>query len=133
MYKTYICNDIKATVYTPSHRKEQNRLLPCEFFHYCHGLFTCLVSVTLLRTKTYVLLLKKNQNQNDVHKHHPRAVTRDQKSFLFMDDNKADVCNFQILEICSFSTKIINFLHKIIFSFLARKNSLLKTNVYNKG
>ena len=78
--------DIKSTIYTPSHRKEENRLLCQKMIHCWHSLSMCLLSVTLLRTKAYITsLINKNQNESDDHDNHRGALTRDKTSNLFMN------------------------------------------------
>ena len=79
--------DIKSTIYTPSHRKEENRLLCQKMIHCWHSLSMCLLSVTLLRTKAYITsLINKNENQSDDHDNHRGALTRNQTLHLFVDN-----------------------------------------------
>ena len=96
---------IKSTIYTPSHRKEENRLLCQKMIHRWHSLSICVLSVTLLRTKAYITsLINKNENQSDDHDNHRGALTRNQTLHLFVNNKFEMLHNIRAIGIA-----ILNF------------------------
>ena len=129
MCKTYLhTKNIKSEMHnTPSHRKEENRLLSHECTHHRHDTFMCLLGVTLRRAKNAATLNHaKTNNHNDYHNHHRRVLTRDQKppsieQIATNSDNSRKCDNF-----CSWKT--ITFLAEEIFSHYYGNNAMKKNS-----
>ena len=127
MLNAFIHSNMKLSVHTPTHRKEENRLLSYRHrLRCCHVLFMCSVSVTLLKVKTFITSLIKNNNRdNDYDDNQRRVLTRDNhNSFMFMNENLAIPGYFQIYNVCNFPNEIIKF---IIYLIFVRTKCLKKT------
>ena len=126
MWKTYIHTNTKSEMHnTPSHRKEENRLLSHECTHR-HDTFMCLLGVTLRRAKNAATSHAKTNNHNDYHNHHRRVLTRDQKQ-PSIDQIATNSNNSQNCDIfCSSNT--INFLAGRFFSLYYGDNAMKKNS-----
>ena len=129
MCKTYLHTNNKSEMHnTPSHRKEENRLLSHECTHQRHDTFMCLLGVTLRRAKNDAATSHhaKTNNHNDYHNHHRRVLTRDQKppSIEQIATNSDNSRNNDILYSWSTST----FLARRIFSLYYGDNAMKKNS-----
>ena len=108
--------DINSTISTPSHRKEENRLLCQKMMHCWHFLSICVLSVTLLRTKAYITsLINKNENQSDDHDNHRGALTRNQTLHLFVNNKFEMLHNIRAIGIEIFNFYFIASISSLIF------------------
>ena len=114
MEKMFARNNINVSGYTPTHRKEENRLLSCHFTRRCHFLFIYLVCVTLIRTKIFIISWIKN-NDFVIQR---RALTQNKTTFSFLDENSKLSLYFQQFAICKFTINLFLLIRKeILFLF----------------
>ena len=130
MLNAFIHSNMKLSVHTPTHRKEENRLLSYkQCLRCCHVLFMCSVSVTLLKVKSFITSLIKNNNRdNDYDDNQRRVLTRNNHhSSMFMNEHLAIPGYLQIYNVCNFPGGIISFFKFIIYLVLLKTNCMKKT------